>query len=62
MSDVIDRNVIMLAPEKWRGREWLAKAQHVACRRLTLALRNHPMLDADLVPGIGITPSTTKSA
>src|SRR6201995_4075731 len=45
VADIIDRHVVMLAPEERHRVERLARAQHVARRGLALAFRHHPMLD-----------------
>ena len=49
MADIIDRHVVMLAPEKRHRVERLALPQHVACRGLALAFRHHPVLDPDIL-------------
>src|SRR5262245_4810655 len=48
MTDVLDRHVVVLAPEERDRIEALAPAEHVARRHLTLAFGDDPMLDADL--------------
>src|ERR1700739_2072763 len=57
MSDVVDRHVVMLAPEEWHGIEALALAQHVERSDLALALGHHPVLDADPAAGMRIGPA-----
>src|SRR3954447_22623818 len=57
MTDVIDWHVVMLAPEERHGVEPLIQSQHVACHSLTLALGNHPVLDANIVAGMRIGPA-----
>src|SRR3546814_12322216 len=47
----------MHAPEERHGIERLASAQHVACRGLPLALRDNPVLDADLLAGVRVGPA-----
>src|SRR5438874_9953081 len=49
MTDIIDRNVVVLAPEKRHRIECLTLSQHVARRRLALAFRDYPMLNADIL-------------
>src|SRR5665213_2040408 len=48
VPDVIDRNVVMLAPEERHGAERLALPKHVERRGLTLALGDDPVLDANV--------------
>src|SRR5262249_12866688 len=43
VADVLDRDVVVLTPEKRNSVEAFATAQHVACRDLTLPLRDHPV-------------------
>src|SRR5205807_1832858 len=50
-------DVVMHAPEKWDGVEALACAENVAGRCLSLALRDHPVLDADRRAAVGIRPA-----
>src|SRR3569623_386102 len=45
MADIIDRNIVMLAPEERHGVECFARAQHIARGHLSLALGHNPMLD-----------------
>ena len=47
MADIVDRDVVMLAPEERHGGEILALAQHVARRVPGPGARHHPMLHAD---------------
>src|SRR4051794_26372111 len=46
VADVVDADVVVHGPEEGHGVELLARPEHVARRRLPLALRHHPMLDA----------------
>src|SRR6185369_11158373 len=48
VPDVIDWNVIMLAPEKGNSCEWLAMSHHVERGCLALAFSNHPVFNADI--------------
>src|SRR5262245_56132150 len=48
-TNIVDRNVIMLTPEKRGSIEWRAYANHIERRDLSLPLRDHPVLDADTV-------------
>src|SRR6516162_6134451 len=47
MTDVVDVQIEMIAPEEWRDRERRACAQDVAGGSLTLALSHNPVFDAD---------------
>src|SRR5262245_13553336 len=53
VTDVLDRDVVVLAPEERNGIEALAPAEDVARRDLALALGNDPVFDADLRAGMG---------
>src|ERR1019366_6516680 len=57
VADVVDGDVVVLAPEKRHGGEALAPPQHVAGRDLALALRHDPVLDAHAIAGPGIGPA-----
>ena len=57
MADVVDRNVVVLAPEERRCGEIFALAEHVQRRDLSLALRHDPMLDADGLAAQRIRPA-----
>src|SRR5207253_5665684 len=54
---VIDRYIVVLAPEKWHRLERFTLAQHVASGGLSLALRHHPMLNPDVFAGVRIGPA-----
>src|ERR1700681_1615754 len=43
VADIIDRHVIMLAPEERHRVEFLTLPQHVERRGLSLTFRDHPM-------------------
>lgn len=43
MADITDFQIEMITPEKWRQNERLARAENVARRSLTLALRYEPV-------------------
>ena len=47
----------MLAPEEGHRVERLALSQHVVCGGLSLALRHHPMLDADILTRMRVGPA-----
>src|SRR5262249_26041258 len=46
VADIPDFQIKMIAPEEWRIRKWLARAENVACGGLALALGQDPVLDA----------------
>ena len=51
-ADVVQRDVVVLAPEEGDRSEWPAgRTEHVARGRLTLALRGDEVLDADELAG-----------
>src|SRR5262249_22193973 len=56
MPDVVDRHVVMLAPEERNLGKALPLAENVARRRLTLPLGHDPMLDPQMLAAIGIGP------
>src|SRR5262245_8035787 len=58
MPDIVDRQVVMLAPEKWHGSKFLAQPQHVEGGGLPLPLGHHPMLDANRAAAIGVGPAS----
>ena len=58
VADVLDRDVVVLAPEKRNRVEPLAIAEHVPSGHLTLALGDDPVFDADSRAGVGIGPSS----
>ena len=62
VADVVDRHVVVLAPEERHRVEPLAAAQHVARGHLTLPLRDHPVLDADRSPVCGSGHRATSPA
>src|SRR5215813_9216449 len=47
MTDVVDVQIEVIAPEEWRDRERLACAEDVAGGGLTLTLRYNPVFDTD---------------
>src|SRR3954468_5716904 len=47
MADIVNGDVIMLAPEKRHRIKTLTPAEHVSRRHLALALRHDPMFNAD---------------
>src|ERR1700722_19877614 len=57
VTDIVDRHIVMLAPEERHGFEYLARSQHVARGGLALALGHHPVFDTDGLPGMRIRPA-----
>src|SRR5262245_53340958 len=57
VADVVDRDVVVLAPKEGDGVEALTRAQHVLRSGLALTLRDYPMLDADRLADAGIGPA-----
>lgn len=57
MPDVIDHDLVVLAPKEWDGGEFLAEAEDISRRNLTLALCYDPVFDADPIAGVRIGPS-----
>src|SRR5258708_22358750 len=57
MADVIDRDIVVLAPKKRHGIEGLPTPQYVERRDLALPFRDHPVLDADALAGMRIGPA-----
>src|SRR4051812_31030726 len=57
MSDVLDGEVVMPAPEERYGIERFAPAEHVPRRHLTLTLGHDPVLDADVLARVRIRPA-----
>ena len=53
MTHVIDRHVVVLAPEERNLGKPLPLAEHVARRRLALALGDHLVLDPEILAGAG---------
>jgi hypothetical protein len=49
MTNIVDWNVVMLAPEKRYGAERYRVAQHIESRGLSLTLGDDPVLDADVL-------------
>src|SRR5262249_27898267 len=56
MADIVDRDVIMLAPEEWDSSKFFAAPEQVAGRGLALTLGHDPMLDANLIAAMRIGP------
>src|SRR5690242_19312668 len=57
VSDVVNSDVVMLAPEERHRVEHLAVSEHVARRGLSLTLGDHPMLDANSLSSMRIGPT-----
>src|SRR5690348_16133761 len=57
VADIVEQQVVLLGPEERNSVEALARAEHVAGRRLALALGDDPMLDADGLAGQPVGPT-----
>ena len=57
VANIIDRHVVVLAPEERHRIEFLALPQHVERCGLSLALRDHPMFHADIFVGMRVGPA-----
>src|SRR5262245_12029133 len=57
MPDIVDWDIVMLAPKEGRSRKRLAAAKHVTRRRLALPFCEHPMLDANVLAGVRVGPA-----
>src|SRR5215471_4004434 len=57
MADVVDRDIIVLAPEERDRGIALAAAEQVARGRLALPLGDDPVLDAQPLATVGIGPA-----
>ncbi len=57
MADIVDRDVVVLAPKKWHGGELVAVPKHVERGGLALALGDDPMLDANTLLAMGVGPA-----
>jgi len=57
MPDVVDCDVVVLAPEEWGCSEWLTRTENVPRRDLSLALRYDPVLHPDPLTRVRIGPS-----
>jgi hypothetical protein len=57
VADIVEQQVVLLGPEEWNSVEALARAEHVAGRRLTLEFGDSLMLDADGLAGLTVWPT-----
>src|SRR5207245_9701933 len=57
VARLVDRHVVMLAPEKWHGIELLSSTEHVARGRLALALCDDPVFDPDRLAAVRVGPA-----
>src|SRR6267142_2696606 len=57
VADVVDRYVVVLAPEERHGIESLPRAEHVERGNLPLALRHHPVFDPDRGTTVPVRPA-----
>jgi hypothetical protein len=56
VADIVEQQVVLLGPEERNSVKALARPQHVARRRLTLAFSDDPMLDANGLAGKPVGP------
>ena len=57
VADVVDREVVVLAPKEGDRIEGLLRPQDIECRDLTLTFRDHPVFDPDAIAGMRIGPA-----
>src|SRR5262245_41607470 len=57
MTDIVDRNVVVLAREERYGVEALTLSEHVARRSLALPFGHDPVLDPDIGAAAGVGPA-----
>lgn len=57
MADIVDAGIVVLAPEKRHRGKALPLPDDVPRGDHTLVLRNHPMLDADLLARSAVRPA-----
>src|SRR6266581_7482771 len=62
MTDIIDRHVVVLAPEKRYRIECRALSQHIARGGLSLTFGNHPVFDPDVFARMRIGQARDPSA
>src|SRR4029077_20368107 len=56
MTDVVNVQIEMIAPEEWGTRERFVRAENITRGSLTLSLSHHPVFHADS-PGARIRPA-----
>src|SRR5262245_7843987 len=57
MAHIVNRDVVVLTPEKWHICKYFAAAENVSCGRLPLPLGDHPVLNPDPLTGPAIWPA-----
>ena len=57
VAHVIDSHVVVLTPEEWNSVKLFATAKNILGCYLSLALSNHPVLDANSLAGVRIGPA-----
>src|SRR5215471_5107326 len=57
VADIVDRDIVVLAPEERHRDELLAPSEHVERGGLALALGDDPVLDADALAAVWIRPA-----
>ena len=62
MSNIVDRNVVVLTPEERDRGKFLTEAKHIERCRLALALGSNPVLDANSLPAMEVRPACNVSS
>ena len=57
MTDIVDRQIVVLAPKERDRVEGAGVPKNIERRNLTLTFRDHPMLDTDAISGMRIGPA-----
>src|SRR5262245_22254077 len=57
MADIVDRHIVMLAPEERHGVKLRALTKQIQRRSLALLLGNDPMLNPNVRSGVAIWPT-----
>src|SRR5205814_2078520 len=57
VSDVVDADVVVRAPEEWYGVVLLVRAEHITRGGFALSLRHDPVLDANRGATVRIWPA-----
>ena len=57
MADIVDWNVIVLAPKEGNGGKFLAMPDHVECGGLSLTLCDNPVFDPNVVARVRVGPA-----
>src|SRR5262249_28271195 len=57
VTDIVDRHVVVLAPEERHRGELLRASEHIERGGLALALGDDPMLHPNIIAAVGIRPT-----